>query len=80
MTEPASFTYNRINQADGRFTLEFTINAAAVSNENFYRITVVYPNGIRTEKLVEKDGSQTVVLFRNLQAFGDYKVFVKSEK
>ena len=80
VTEPASFTYTRINQADGRFTLEFTINAAADSNENFYRITVIYPNGIRTEKLAKKDGSQTKVLFRNLEAFGDYKVFVKSEK
>jgi hypothetical protein len=50
-----------------------------------YLISVVYPNGIRKEKRVKKSSETsggyfvTETSFRNLEVFGTYNVFVKSD-
>ena len=85
LTEPNSFSFTQTQNHIGTFDLNFTINGELNGNEEVYLISVVYPNGIRKEKRVKKSDETsggyfvTETSFRNLEVFGTYNVFVKSD-
>lgn len=85
LTEPNSFSFTQTQNNIGTFDLNFTINGELSGNEEIYLITVVYPNGVRKEKRVKKSSETsggyfvTETSFRNLEVFGTYNVFVKSD-
>jgi hypothetical protein len=85
LTEPNSFSFTQTQNHIGTFDLNFTINGELSGNEEVYLISVVYPNGIRKEKRVKKSSETsggyfvTETSFRNLEVFGTYNVFVKSD-
>ena len=85
LTEPNSFSFTQTQNHIGTFDLNFTINGELNGSEEVYLISVVYPNGIRKEKRVKKSDETsggyfvTETSFRNLEVFGTYNVFVKSD-
>jgi hypothetical protein len=88
ISDPVGLELSSTLNNDSSYDLNFAISGAQEGNEEFYNVSVVFPNGMYKNQIVEK-GTETASIggttfirtsgsFRGCYTFGDYNVFVAS--